>query len=486
MLVTMSDNSRLPDASAQQALPGGPAPDAPTGSLAIPLTPEAADGPAFSSLPPSRKLIALSAFAALLLASVGVASGWYLVQHTSSAGTERSTADQAQAVYPGIPDPSDEWRNGATKTWSMSVDSKATLTYTPDHVFVLKDRLDVTAYSYSGDTISEAWSTRLSRDDDSLYTTDAALLQWGSAWMVNGGTLYDLNTGASSPAPWGAGVTAAVVDDVAISCDANDLCTAWNAELQQLWSMTVPGTGDESPEPTSDSETRTVQPYVTRDGHRYADLQNVVIDLDTGETTTLTPPKELEKVGTIWPAQDGWVLRYTTPGVRSDQYASFTPTGTLVESYESGDDAPDSDQPIYPRREFPTLADYKSKFTTAKGTTATGTFAEADYCLTQATMSNGVTIAPPAPTTAAVYGQTLQQYCIDAAYSSSDGSIVMLSNMHIGFGSFGQMSDGVTGAPIPFEGMDFADQAKVTLVTSTYAIGYNPATGQLIGYRAAG
>ena len=249
--------------------------------------------------------------------------------------------------------------------------------------------------------------------------------------------------------------------------------------------MTVPGTGDKSPEPTSDSETRTVQPYVTRNGHRYTDLQNIVIDLDTGETTTLTPPKELEKVGTIWPAQDGWVLRYTTPGVKSDQYASFSVDGTLVEGYESGDDAPKSDQPIYPHREFPTLAEYKSKFTTVKGTTATGTFSEVEHCLTHATMSNGVTIAPPAPTTAPIHGQTVEHYCIDVAYSSSDGSIVMLSNPHVGFGSFGQMSDGITGAPIPFEGMDFADQAKVTLATPAYAIGYNPATGQLTGYRPA-
>lgn len=83
------------------------------------------------------------------------------------------------------------------------MDSGATFTYTPDHVFVLKDRLDVTAYSYSGDTISEEWSARLGRDDDSLYTTEAAVLQWGSAWMINGGTLYDLNTGPPVRPPGG-------------------------------------------------------------------------------------------------------------------------------------------------------------------------------------------------------------------------------------------------------------------------------------------
>lgn len=206
MLVAMSDDRRFPDASAQHALPGGPTPEAPTGSLAIPPAPEEAAspaGPALSSLPPSRKLIALSASAALLLASIGAVGGWYLARHTSPTDTERSTADQAQAVYPGLPDPSDDWRNGATKTWSMSVDSKATLTYTPDHVFALKDRLDVTVYSYSGDTISEAWSTKLSHDDDTLFTTESAFLQWGSAWMINGGTLYDLNTGPPVRPPGG-------------------------------------------------------------------------------------------------------------------------------------------------------------------------------------------------------------------------------------------------------------------------------------------
>ncbi|SHI79718.1 hypothetical protein SAMN05216246_10539 [Actinomyces denticolens] len=45
----------------------------------------------------------------------------------------------------------------------------------------------------------------------------------------------------------------------------------------------------------------------------------------------------------------------------------------FIENDENDDDA-DVEQPVHPHREFPNLADCKSKFTTTKGIIATGIF----------------------------------------------------------------------------------------------------------------
>ena len=89
--------------------------------------------------------------------------------------------------------------------------------------------------------------------------------------------------------------------------------------------------------------------------------------------------------------------------------------------------------------------------------------------MTHATTSNGVTITLPTSTTPP-YGSTPELYCVNVAYAAPSCPPIRPSDS--------AASDKWPTEPSrqssPLEGMEFTDQAKITLVTPTFTIDYNP------------
>lgn len=435
-----------------------------------------------------RGVATISVLTALALAALGAGIGWRLARAQPDPSSEMaSSAVPEEELHSDSVTPSDDWQRGAAPTWSTSVTGpKMELTYSTNHVFALTDETNLTAYSYSEDSIGQSWSATLKPEDVRLSSTTTDIQQWGDAWVAVGSTLYDLSTGESLDAPWGAGARSVVVGDVAISCDANDLCTGWGTDLQSRWTITAPGTRETKTPPSNASPIYFARNYVVRQGHRYAPLKSTIVDIDTGETTTLNSPSDTSDVTVSWAIKDGWSLYYHKESTDQTWVADYDLSGNQIDTYERTVGLAIQDPRIYPARNLPATDEWRNKnsdLTQDQFSRGVVTRVDGATCLSSITVTNGASFSAPQPFTKKE-GDPLT--CFTVANSSDSGTIITLTSAETGFQSFGRMYNGNTGEDIDFEGMSATDSSRIRLVTPTYAIGYNPATGQLTGYRAAG
>ncbi|WP_366180587.1 hypothetical protein ABXS69_10480 [Actinomyces timonensis] len=182
----------------------------------------------------------MSVLSALLLAATGVGTGWRLAsapdasQIDVASPTIPALGDAEHQYHPVVPNPSDQWRAGAVRTWSTTVNVGAEVVASADHVYTIDSRVNLTAYKISegGGSPTRAWAATLDRSDQApAPNSTPTVQQWADRWLVHGATLYDLATGATTPAPWGSGQSASVADDIAVSCDASGQCRAWSIDL---------------------------------------------------------------------------------------------------------------------------------------------------------------------------------------------------------------------------------------------------------------
>lgn len=436
----------------------------------------------------NRRRSTVSVLAALLLAATGTGTGWYLAstpgasQADAPAPTVSALGDGEHQYRPIVPNPSDQWQAGAVKAWSTTVGPDAEVVASADHVYTIDSRVNLTAYKISenNNTPTQAWASTLNWNDQTpAPNSTPTVQQWGDRWLIHGATLYDLATGAATPAPWGSGRSASVADDVALSCDASGQCSAWSTDLEELWSTTVPGAGTDS---RGYSATREPRSVVIHEEHRYISLGTGVVDIDSGALTRLALPDGGTASGYTRPAVDGWVIAYSTPGAGGERYASFDLSGAYLESYERGTRPSDPSFSIYPPRRLPTLAQAKQEMTDPADPAALGRATAANHCLSEVAMTGRPAFAPPA-----IDGATNSvTSCLSDAHSSASGAIVLLADADVanaGADAFRTMVDADTGERIALEGS--ADTAALTLTSATTLVSWDSSTGALIGYRAA-
>lgn len=424
--------------------------------------------------------------AALVLAATGVGAGWHLASSPAptqidAAPTIPALGDDEHQYRPVIPNPSDQWQADAVKAWSATISAGAEVVTSTDHVFAIDNRTNLTAYTIGedSDSLTQAWTATLNLDGQTRAPAGTpSVQQWGHRWLIHGATLYDLTTGATTPAPWGSGVSASVADDVALACDTSHQCRAWSTDLGELWSTAIPGT---NPDAGGYSATREPRSVVVHEGRRYVSLGAGFVNLDSGAFTPLALPNGATVSGYPRPAKDGWVVAYSVPGGGGDRYASFDLSGAYQESYERGTRPSDPSFSIYPHRRLPTLAQAKAEMTDPSDPSALGHATTARFCVTEITMTGRPAFTPPTADGDASSGDACP---IDARSSDSGGVILLVDTAasDTSAAAFHTLVNADTGKSIALEGS--ADTATLTLTSPTTLVSWDSSTGSLIGYRA--
>ena len=77
--------------------------------------------------------------------------------------------------------------------------------------------------------MKEAWQATLDDEDlTSTYADTSGFQTWGDNTLVYKSTLIE-KTGHVSSAPWKEEKSAIIADNIAISCNASNKCTAWSS-----------------------------------------------------------------------------------------------------------------------------------------------------------------------------------------------------------------------------------------------------------------
>ena len=82
--------------------------------------------------------------------------------------------------------------------------------------------------------MKEAWQATLDDEDlTSTYADTSGFQTWGDNTLVYKSPLIDMKTGHVSSAPWkeekSAIIADNIADNIAISCNASNKCTAWSS-----------------------------------------------------------------------------------------------------------------------------------------------------------------------------------------------------------------------------------------------------------------
>ena len=97
--------------------------------------------------------------------------------------------------------------------------------------FLTLDKSDgtLTGHAPLGDNMKEAWQATLDDEDlTSTYGATPGFQTWGDNTLVYKSTLIE-KTGYVSSAPWKEEKSAIIADNIAISCNASNKCTAWSS-----------------------------------------------------------------------------------------------------------------------------------------------------------------------------------------------------------------------------------------------------------------
>ncbi|WP_233431601.1 variant leucine-rich repeat-containing protein [Actinomyces oris] len=168
--------------------------------------------------PKKRRLLKVVAVVLpiILVLGAGGAAAWYFLGRS-----------EVSLASPFVT-PSEAWLKGASKAWSADVAANKDPYVIGGH-FLTLDKSDgtLTGYTPLGDNMEEAWQATLDDEDlTSTYRPTPGFQTWGNNTLVYKSSLIDMKTGKVSSAPWKEGKSAIIADDIAISCNSSDNCTA--------------------------------------------------------------------------------------------------------------------------------------------------------------------------------------------------------------------------------------------------------------------
>ncbi|VEG29038.1 hypothetical protein [Actinomyces howellii] len=383
--------------------------------------------------------------------------------------------------YP--PDPA--WTGGATQTWSTTIDTDAQVFSSGTSVFSLTGSgasSILTAYSISESGPSQVWTRTVDTSGDSAGgPTYPSFLMWGTTHLLHGTTVYEVESGEESQAPWSPGDAVVVAENIAIACDEQDRCTGYQfGSSTGAWTTSLPGAFEH----ITEGWTQPVSPLnimvVARESRRYAVVgSGVVIDIDSGEPVPLTVPMDDLDFHVVAPAMDGWaVLARNHSGVKRI-YAYEPAGGSPIDDYEPSWTL-EQNQSVHYTQQPRSLEQFKAQWTESDTSTivAVGT-ADSDDCMQSVEVLNASTIDLPSL-------EGTSGSCLQVVRFSNDQAVMTVGVAEATtLRGFRLMYDTASGKQISFEGLDPAQGAMFLLIDTTKVVGYDPTTGRLIGYRPA-
>lgn len=199
---------------------------------------------------------------------------------------------------------SDDWKDGSVKKWDADVAASATPLVVGDHFLTYESsNHTLTAYTIADSGMTKAWDLEVGGDSSDPSTSfESMAYSWGDDKVVYGPTIIDLSSGKQGSVPWSESQSAIIADGIAISCDTENQCTAWESPQKKKWTITIP-----AEDGVNFSSMRGNVNVVTHKKHKYITINNVVLDLADGKTKVLGGDKAKATTNTDY-AEDGWVV----------------------------------------------------------------------------------------------------------------------------------------------------------------------------------
>ena len=413
---------------------------------------------------PRAIIAAIVAGVITLTAVIGI--GWIV----SAPRRAISGAENLQGLFPVS-----GWTAGAAQSWQTQIGGGAEVFSTSSHILALTRKTardsaaTLTAYALGDDGMSEAWTTTVDLSQGTLAQDRPQFLRWGDHHLIHGSTVIDLTTGGTSSGPWSAGEQPIVAQDVAITCSANDNCTAWReGSDEQLWNISIENV---SALIGLDNNSQTVY---RREGVRYVILAfHSAVNLDTGELVSFDLPSL--KSYYLVAAADGWVVHSTGSG--PVVYAFGPEGGEAIDTYT--DEHDDESIAFWVPDPLP-LSAYRAAWRDGDTSNIAVRFTpDSDECIPRIDVVGGASIAMPDLTsTNGPDSPTMKRTCISRLRVPADRSLLMASiPARLESDSFSFLFNASTGEQIAFEGIDVNAGGQLTLVRPDLIVGYDPATG---------
>ena len=426
--------------------------------------------------PKKRRLLKVVAVVLpiILVLGAGGAAAWYFLGRS-----------EVSLASPFVT-PSEAWLKGASKAWSADITANKDPYVIGDH-FLTLDTSDgtLTGYTPLGDNMEEAWQATLDDEDlTSSHRPTPGFQTWGNNTLVYKSTLIDMKTGKVTSAPWKEGKSAIIADNIAISCNSSDKCTAWGADKKQKWSRKISGAGSRFESLDMFNAT-----FLVKDKQRYLALFNAVINIDNGETLFLGGGSKIDSDLVTWYFQDGWGTLDLESNSESDSSSSadreykvtvYDFKGTKQGGYR--ETLPAHENVVEEDKKLPTAEEHRAYFKDQDFSDANLTAkSNSDGCITRIKPKQGSSINVPKAETNSIFSG-----CPSSAKSSEDGRIVKLMVMNRGdANTITALINVKTGKEIKFSGIDLENEDTLIIAKPDLIIGYNKFDGKVIGFKPA-
>ena len=464
----------------QPAMPPGVPAGAPPGYMQgqSQITAPAYGAPMYSPTiqPPKRrglKVLAIVLPIVLLLTGGGVAAWYFFGSSSTSVVTFRTSLI-------------DSWGQGAQESWSVDVASDAEPYVIGDYFLTYeKSSNTLTGYSSLDKGMEESWRVELADDvyQSSYSSFSPSFQNWGNSRLIYRHQMIDLKTGKESSPPWGKEDSAVIAGGVAVSCNSDDRCTAWESPSKKRWSKTIKG-AKEFAKQSAVSNTE----ILTRGGKEYTAFCNIVIDLRTGDTIHLGKKGEVSKDTAVVYIKDGWLL-YSKDETSSEDNLKWDVTvydtqGSKKSSYTIKPS--EGKDPVFPNNTLLTAEQHQKYFSEREYDEAPLTISRdsSGGCVSKLTPKNGQSFSAPTSTKHSSSSDDDDTPCPTYASISSQGSIVSLTAWeHSDPNSALLLMNTRTGKEIKFKEIDWKSGDSLIMAEYDLIIGYDKEHGKAIGFK---
>ena len=407
---------------------------------------------------PSVVMIALAGVAALSVGTVLLAPGLFgsssVPSSKPSANATAATSTQVREHAENLPprDPgyrgsatnthsmSPQWASGVATAWTLDLSTQfGTQMFVDDHVLYIagNDTIEgqrgsavrILAYDLSGEEPTLLW-------DRIAPTKNSAVTTYTPAFVSNENQLFfhdliiDKATGEQTQAPWGIEIPLAQADNIVVTCTPPSTCNGWTqegGEWTNLWATTTiaqtsyasryRGLGY-APTGTAVSDGGTFTSFLVPSSLQ---VSPQIINIHTGETSTLPSPDQAGLGQYVEVATDGFII----VDASQQQGLLLDSSGALQSTFSAAG---------YRRLPAvshdgtnPSTADIKTFMTTKTANWATGTvgLVGKDGCSIQVTLtSDGSTHTTPVPGVLSPYMTSTCVFSPQEVRVSADGSVL--------------------------------------------------------------
>ena len=432
---------------------------------AITVGPTPARTPRASVPPRQKKPNLLIAFVALI--AIGLGASFLSSTRDGSSSTPRGTQTSSSAstqansevreYAEGLPprEPgyrgsatnthsiSPQWASGVATAWtldlSLDMTQFGTQMFVDDHVLYIagNDTIEgqrgsavrILAYDLSSEEPTLLWA-RIAPTKNSAVTTYTPAFVSNENQLFFHDVVIDKATGEQTQAPWGIEAPLAYADGILVTCRLPSTCNGWtgaSGEWTNLWTTTTTsqtsygwayqGLGY-APAGTTISGSGALASFLVPSNSQKAPQ---IINIHTGETTTLPSPGQAGLGQYVEVATDGFVVIDVSKkqGLLTDStgahQSTFSVDGYLRLPAVSRDGS------------NPSIADIKTFMTTKTANWATGTvgLVGEDDCSIQVTLtSDGSTHTTPVPGVLSTYMTSSCYFDPGEVRVSADGSVL--------------------------------------------------------------